>query len=71
MVVTVLDYDLIGTSDPIGKVVVGCGAQGSELRHWTDMLASPRRPIANWHTLKDPEDPKPGDEQKKPEEPKK
>jgi len=70
LVVTVLDYDLIGTSDPIGKVVVGCGATGPELRHWTDMLASPRRPIANWHTLKDPEDPKPGEEPKK-EEPKK
>jgi synaptotagmin-1 len=67
--VTVLDYDLIGTSDPIGKVVVGCGATGSELRHWTDMLASPRRPIANWHTLKDPDDPKPDAEKK--EEPKK
>ncbi len=69
LIVTVLDYDLIGTSDPIGKVVVGCGATGSELRHWTDMLASPRRPIANWHTLKDPDDPKPDAEKK--EEPKK
>jgi synaptotagmin-1 len=69
LVITVLDYDLIGTSDPIGKVVVGCGSTGSELRHWTDMLASPRRPIANWHTLKDPEDPKPEDAKK--EEPKK
>lgn len=68
--VTVLDYDLIGTSDPIGKVTVGYGSQGSELRHWTDMLASPRRPIANWHTLRDPEDPKPGEEAKK-DEPKK
>lgn len=70
LVVTVLDYDLIGTSDPIGKVTVGYGSQGSELRHWTDMLASPRRPIANWHTLRDPEDPKPGEEAKK-DEPKK
>lgn len=34
------------------------GSVGTELRHWCDMLASPRRPIANWHTLKDPEDPK-------------
>ena len=56
---TVVDYDRIGTSDPIGKVELGCRAQGSELRHWSDMLASPRRPIAQWHTLKDPEDPKP------------
>ncbi|CAF0843687.1 unnamed protein product [Brachionus calyciflorus] len=59
LIVTVVDYDRIGTSDPIGKVVLGCSSQGSELRHWSDMLASPRRPIAMWHTLKDPEDGKP------------
>lgn len=54
--VTVVDYDRIGTSEPIGKVVLGMNATGTELRHWSDMLASPRRPIAQWHTLKDPED---------------
>nr|ACN21655.1 synaptotagmin I [Pediculus humanus] len=54
--ITVVDYDRIGTSDPIGKVVLGCTASGTELRHWSDMLASPRRPIAQWHTLKDPDD---------------
>jgi synaptotagmin-1 len=59
LIVTVVDYDRIGTSDPIGKVVLGCTATGSELRHWSDMLANPRRPIAQWHTLKDPEDGKP------------
>ncbi|CAF0812068.1 unnamed protein product [Adineta steineri] len=51
--VTVVDYDRIGTSEPIGKVVLGCNSTGTELRHWTDMLASPRRPIAQWHVLKD------------------
>ncbi|XP_050518390.1 synaptotagmin 1 isoform X2 [Diabrotica virgifera virgifera] len=56
--VTVVDYDRIGTSEPIGKVVLGYNASGTELRHWSDMLASPRRPIAQWHTLKDPEDEK-------------
>ncbi|XP_029046042.1 synaptotagmin 1 isoform X2 [Osmia bicornis bicornis] len=56
LVVTVVDYDRIGTSEPIGKVVLGHNASGTELRHWTDMLATPRRPIAQWHTLKDPED---------------
>ncbi|XP_050665022.1 synaptotagmin 1 isoform X1 [Leptidea sinapis] len=56
LVVTVVDYDRIGTSEPIGKVVLGYSASGTELRHWSDMLASPRRPIAQWHTLKDPED---------------
>lgn len=56
LVVTVVDYDRIGTSDPIGKVTLGCNATGTELRHWMDMLASPRRPIAQWHSLKDTED---------------
>jgi len=51
MIFTVLDYDKLGNNDPIGRVVVGCGASGTELRHWSDMLASPRRPIAQWHTL--------------------
>ncbi|CAB0036748.1 unnamed protein product [Trichogramma brassicae] len=56
LMVTVVDYDRIGTSEPIGKVLLGYNASGTELRHWSDMLASPRRPIAQWHTLKDPED---------------
>ncbi|XP_023017680.1 synaptotagmin 1 isoform X2 [Leptinotarsa decemlineata] len=58
LVITVVDYDRIGTSEPIGRVVLGCNASGTELRHWSDMLASPRRPIAQWHTLKDPEEEK-------------
>ncbi|XP_065206739.1 synaptotagmin 1-like isoform X1 [Planococcus citri] len=58
LMITVVDYDRIGTSEPIGKVILGYNAQGTELRHWSDMLASPRRPIAQWHTLKDPEDDK-------------
>lgn len=57
LVITVVDYDRIGSSDAIGKVMLGCSSpSGSELRHWMDMLASPRRPIAQWHTLKDPDD---------------
>lgn len=60
LVITVIDYDRVGSSDPIGKVVLGCSSHtGSELRHWMDMLASPRRPIAQWHTLKDPDEPIP------------
>ena len=51
--IVVVDYDRIGTSDPIGRVELGCNATGAELRHWSDMLANPRRPIAQWHTLQE------------------
>ncbi|KAL0968336.1 hypothetical protein UPYG_G00265570 [Umbra pygmaea] len=50
--VTVLDYDKIGKNDAIGKVFLGGTSSGTELRHWSDMLANPRRPIAQWHCLK-------------------
>ncbi|CAH8575218.1 unnamed protein product [Schistosoma intercalatum] len=53
LIVTVVDYDRIGTSEPIGRIVLGCNATGAALRHWSDMLANPRRPIAQWHTLQD------------------
>ncbi|XP_039191123.1 synaptotagmin-5 isoform X1 [Crotalus tigris] len=55
VVLTVLDYDKLGKNEAIGKIFVGCNATGTELRHWSDMLANPRRPIAQWHTLQ-PED---------------
>ena len=53
--VTVLDYDKIGKNDAIGKVLLGGNSAGTEQCHWADMLANPRRPIAQWHSLK-PED---------------
>lgn len=56
IVVTVLDYDKIGKNDTIGKILVGMNSSGTEQRHWDDMLASPRRPIAQWHALKPEED---------------
>jgi len=53
LVITVVDYDRIGSSDPIGSVTLGCASTGTELRHWSDMLANPRRPIAQWHSLQE------------------
>ena len=53
LLITVVDYDRVGASEPIGKVLLGCDQKGPELRHWSEMLASPRRPVAQWHTLKD------------------
>ena len=31
---------------------MGCSSSKAELKHWSEMLANPRRPIAKWHTLK-------------------
>ena len=56
----VADYDRIGSSDPIGKVLLGHNRKGLELKHWKEMIENPRRPIVHWHVLKDPE---PGDEE--------
>ncbi|XP_029913881.1 synaptotagmin Va isoform X2 [Myripristis murdjan] len=51
LLITVYDYDKLGSNDPIGKCWIGFGASGVGLRHWSDMLANPRRPVAQWHTL--------------------
>ncbi|XP_078457450.1 synaptotagmin-A-like isoform X2 [Lampetra planeri] len=51
LVFSVMDYDSLSRNDAIGKVYVGCGAAGAGHRHWSDMLANPRRPITQWHTL--------------------
>jgi len=58
--ITVLDYDLLGGSDPIGKVMLGKNRKKLEKKHWVEMIENPRRPIIHWHVLKDPE---PGDEE--------
>ncbi|VDM08250.1 unnamed protein product [Wuchereria bancrofti] len=57
LMITVMDYDKLGSNDAIGRCILGCSATGAELRHWMDMLASPRRPIAQWHTLGPVEEP--------------
>ncbi|XP_028842137.1 synaptotagmin Va isoform X2 [Denticeps clupeoides] len=51
VLITVYDYDKLGSNDAIGKCWIGFGASGVGLRHWSDMLANPRRPVAQWHTL--------------------
>ncbi|XP_068605727.1 synaptotagmin Va [Brachionichthys hirsutus] len=56
VVITVYDYDKLGSNDPIGKCWIGYGASGVGLRHWSDMLANPRRPVAQWHILQPEEE---------------
>ncbi len=48
----VADYDRIGSSDPIGKVLLGYNRKALELKHWKEMIENPRRPIVHWHVLK-------------------
>ncbi|KAK9535578.1 hypothetical protein VZT92_007952 [Zoarces viviparus] len=56
VVITVYDYDKLGSNDAIGKCWMGHGASGVGLRHWSEMLANPRRPVAQWHTLQTEEE---------------
>jgi hypothetical protein len=51
---TVCDYDMIGSGDPIGKIKLGW-SQNKEykpgFKHWKEALENPRRPIIKWHVL--------------------
>jgi len=49
--VIVSDYDRVGSNERIGQVVIGSSANGAGLKHWQDMIATPKRSVAQWHTL--------------------
>ncbi|KAL1232164.1 Synaptotagmin-1 [Trichinella pseudospiralis] len=51
LVITVMDYDRVGSNDAIGRVHIGPNSSGLGLRHWMDMINSPRRSTAQWHVL--------------------
>ncbi|XP_039584349.1 synaptotagmin-8 isoform X2 [Passer montanus] len=55
VVISVWDHDKVTKNEPIGKLFLGCRATGNQLRHWSDMLSHPRRPLAQWHILQPPE----------------
>ncbi len=52
LLVTVIDYDRVGGNEPIGQVLLGCDQKGAEQKHYNEMIQTPRRPVAQWHTLK-------------------
>ncbi|KFP31287.1 Synaptotagmin-1, partial [Colius striatus] len=55
VVISVWDHDKVTKNEPIGKLFLGCRATGNQLRHWSDMLSNPRRPLAQWHSLQPPD----------------
>jgi Ca2+-dependent lipid-binding protein len=53
LVISVMDHDRIGRNDKIGQLVLGTKSGPMEVRHWNEMFAKCRQPVAKWHMLKD------------------
>ncbi|KAK3097765.1 hypothetical protein FSP39_012990 [Pinctada imbricata] len=49
--VTVLDHDLIGHGEFVGRCILGPGREGTEGQHWNDMLQNQRKSMAMWQHL--------------------
>ncbi|CAD6197532.1 unnamed protein product [Caenorhabditis auriculariae] len=56
LVLTVMDYDVIGSNDEIGHVIVGKLGSEHGTRHWDEFLTHPEAPVAMWHKLCFPPD---------------
>ncbi|KAM3919365.1 synaptotagmin-8 [Leptodactylus fuscus] len=56
LIISVWDHDKVNKNKQIGKIFLSCRSSGNGLRHWSDMLAHPRRPIAQWHNLQPAEE---------------
>ena len=50
--VTLLNESRSAVKREVGKVVLGMQSWDEALRHWSDMLAMPDKPIAEWHELR-------------------
>merc|ERR1712227_429381 len=49
-----LDWDRVTKNEVIGRLELGGEkCQGTALHHWNEVLASPRRQIAEWHKLRE------------------
>ena len=47
----VINDNLLGSSEVMGKVMIGKNSRGDELTHWLDVLHS-KNALARWHRLK-------------------
>ena len=50
--VSVMDHDLIGHGEIIGRCLIGPNRTGLEKSHWDDMIQNQRKSIALWHHLR-------------------
>ena len=53
LVVSVMDNDRFGRNELIGNVVLGTKSGPNEVKHWNEMFAKTRQPVARWHILRD------------------
>ncbi|ELT91365.1 synaptotagmin 7 [Capitella teleta] len=51
--ISVMDYDRLGRNELIGQVILGSKSGPMEVKHWNEMFAKSRQPVAQWHILKD------------------
>jgi len=51
--ISVMDYDRLGRNELIGQIVLGSKSGPMEVKHWNEMFAKSRTPVAQWHILKD------------------
>lgn len=49
--VCVLDHDLIGHGQMVGRCILGPEADGIERKHWDDMMQNHRKSLAMWQNL--------------------
>ena len=51
--ISVMDYDRMGRNELIGEILLGSKSGPMEVKHWNEMFAKSRQPVAQWHILKD------------------
>uniref|UniRef100_A0A1I7UGQ1 C2 domain-containing protein n=1 Tax=Caenorhabditis tropicalis TaxID=1561998 RepID=A0A1I7UGQ1_9PELO len=51
LVLTAMEYDVIGSNEEIGHVIVGGLGSEHGQRHWTECISHPEQPVAMWHKL--------------------